>query len=106
MSKKQKGLSNFTTPKFHLTNRQNAAKTFARCPLKTGQFGKSWQFGSVWSLSQIQKRDEPAFWRDYGALREESTTDLKFICCNGFTDLRGGQRVAYEYSGFCEILRR
>jgi hypothetical protein len=34
-AKKQKGLSNFTTRKFHLTNRQNAAKKFVRCTLKT-----------------------------------------------------------------------
>jgi hypothetical protein len=34
-AKEQKGLSNFTTAKFHLTNRQNTAKKFVLCILKT-----------------------------------------------------------------------
>jgi hypothetical protein len=55
---------------------------------------------------RIPKRDEPAFRRGSGALREESMTDVKSNCCNGFPDLRGGQRVGYDYSGFCEILGR
>jgi hypothetical protein len=55
---------------------------------------------------RIPKRDEPAFRRGFGALGEESIIDVKSICCNGFTDLRGDQRAGYEYSGFCEILGR
>jgi hypothetical protein len=55
---------------------------------------------------RIPKRDEPAFWRGCGALREESIIDVKSICCSGSTDLRRDQRVGYEYSGFYEILRK
>jgi hypothetical protein len=55
---------------------------------------------------RIPKRDKPAFRRDCGALKEESITDVKSICGNGFTDLRGDQRVGYEYSRFCEIMGR
>jgi hypothetical protein len=55
---------------------------------------------------RIPKRDEPAFRRDCGALRGESRTDVKSICCNGFIDLRGDQNVGYEHSGFSEILGR
>jgi hypothetical protein len=50
--------------------------------------------------------DEPAFRLGCGVFREESITDVKSICCNRFTDLKGNQRVGYEYSGFCEILGR
>jgi hypothetical protein len=55
---------------------------------------------------RIIKRDEPAFRRGCGAPRKESITDVKSIYYNGFTDLRGDQRVGYEYSGFCKILGR
>jgi hypothetical protein len=55
---------------------------------------------------QIPKRDEPAFRQGSGPLREESIIDVKYICCNGFTDLRGDQRAGYESSRFCEILGR
>jgi hypothetical protein len=34
-AKKQKGLSNVTTPKFHLPSRQNAAKKVVCCTLRT-----------------------------------------------------------------------
>jgi hypothetical protein len=54
-TKKQKGLSNFTTRKFHLTNHQNPAEKVVRCTLKTRLLGKSGQFGSVWSLSPNPK---------------------------------------------------
>jgi hypothetical protein len=53
-----------------------------------------------------EKWYEPAFPQFSGALREESIPDVKSIYCNGFTDLRGDQRIGYEYSGFCEILGR
>jgi hypothetical protein len=106
MSKKQKGLSNFTTPKFHLTNRQNAVKKFVRCTLKIVRWGKVGNLEVFGRFLRIPKRDEPVFRRGCGALREESITDVKSICCNGFTDLRGDQRVGYEYSRFCEIMRK
>jgi hypothetical protein len=55
---------------------------------------------------RIPKKDEPAFQRGCGALREESITSVKSISCNGFTDLRADQKVGCEEFGFCEILGR
>jgi hypothetical protein len=55
---------------------------------------------------QISERVEPAFRRGSEALRKELIIDVKSICCNGFTYLRGDQGVGCEYSGFFEILER
>jgi hypothetical protein len=68
--------------------------------------GKKGDLAVLSLFLQIPKRDEHAFRRGSGALREKSMTDVKSICCNGFTDLRGEEKVGYEYSGFCAIIGR
>jgi ribosomal protein S14 len=56
-AKSQKGLSNFTTSKFHLTNRENAAKKFVLCRLKIRELEKVGNLEVFGLFLRIPKRD-------------------------------------------------